>query len=105
LHHDTEDQSLVSSLMHPPRKLTNLEKLLAAVSIILLILMSTFIGLFASTEKRLNHETGRHGGGGGGHGGVSTSTAWATKTTTVSSAPTGKPEPVSSEDHIRRRPS
>lgn len=90
----------MSSLMHPPRKLTNLEKLLAAVSIILLILMSTFVGLFASTEKRLKQETGRHGGGGGEHGGISTTTAWATKTTTVSSAPTGKPESVSFAVHV-----
>lgn len=95
LRRGTEDQSFVSTLVHPPRKLTTLERVLAAVSIILLILMSTFIGLFASTEKRLKHETGRHDRGGHGHGGVSTTTKWATHTTTVASKPTGKPEPVS----------
>lgn len=94
LNHDTEQQSLFASLLHPPRKLTNLEKLLAAASIILLILMSTFVGLFASAEKHLKVEKGRHDGGGG-HGGVSTTTEYATKTTTIGSAPTGKPEHVS----------
>lgn len=83
--------------MHPPRRLTNLEKLLAALSILLLILMSTFVGLFASAEKNYKNEKGRHDGGGGhGHGhGVSTTTEYATRTTTVSSEPTGKPEHVS----------
>lgn len=81
--------------MHPPRKLTNLEKLLAALSIILLVLMSTFVGLFASAEKSLKNEKGRHGGGGGHGHGVSTTTEYATRTTTVSSEPTGKPEQVS----------
>lgn len=92
LNHDTEQQSLFSSLLHPPRKLTNLEKVLAAVSIILLIVMSTFIGLFASAEKHLKTEKGRHQGGGGG---VSTTTVHATATTTVGSSPTGTP------DHVR----
>jgi endothelin-converting enzyme len=94
LNHGTEHQSLFSSLLHPPRRLSNLEKLLAAVSIILLILMSTFIGLFASAEKHLKTEKGRHDGGGGGHGGVVTTTEYATKTTTVGSSPTGSPEQV-----------
>jgi endothelin-converting enzyme len=92
LNHDNEEQSLISSLMHPPRKLTNLEKLLAAVSIILLILMSTFIGLFATAERHLKNEQGHHGGGG--HG-VSTTTEYATRTTTLHGKPTGKPEQVS----------
>jgi hypothetical protein len=94
LNHDNEDRSLLSSLAHPPRRLTNLEKLLAGFSIVLLILMSTFVGLFATAEKNYKNEKGRHSGGGHGHG-VSTTTEYATRTTTVSSEPTGKPEHVS----------
>jgi hypothetical protein len=94
LNHDNEDRSLLSSLAHPPRRLTNLEKLLAGFSIVLLILMSTFVGLFATAEKNYKNEKGRHGSGGHGHG-ISTTTEYATRTTTVSIEPTGKPEHVS----------
>ena len=97
LNHDNEDRSLLSTLVHPPRRLTNLEKLLAGFSIVLLILMSTFIGLFASAEKNYKNEKGRHDSGGHGHG-VSTTTEYATRTTTVSSEPTGKPQHVSCVD-------
>ena len=57
--------------------------------------MSTFIGLFASAGNHLKSEKGRHDGGGGGHGGVVTTTEYATRTTTVGSEPTGKPDQVS----------
>ena len=85
--------------MHPPRKLTNLEKLLAGLSIVLLILMSTFVGLFASAEKNYKNERGRHDGGGGHGHGVSTTTEYATRTTTIENGPTGKPEPVSQDQN------
>lgn len=86
--------------MHPTRPLSNLEKVLAAGSIILLLLMCTFIGLFAGAEVQLKKE--RAGKGHEGSGTVTTTwtetaTATSTKvaTTTVGSVPTGKPEAVS----------
>jgi endothelin-converting enzyme len=95
-----DPDSLFSALMHPTRPLSNLEKVLAAGSIILLLLMSTFIGLFAGAEVQLKKE--RAGKGHGGTGTVTTTwtetaTATSTKvaTTTVGSVPTGKPEAVS----------
>jgi endothelin-converting enzyme len=93
-----DPDSLFSALMHPTRPLSNLEKVLAAGSIILLLLMSTFIGLFAGAEVQLKKERASKG-----HDGTvtttwtETATATSTKvtTTTVGSVPTGKPEAVS----------
>ncbi|GFZ45763.1 hypothetical protein JCM24511_03493 [Saitozyma sp. JCM 24511] len=92
-----DPDSLFSALMHPTRPLSNLEKVLAAGSIILLLLMCTFIGLFAGAEVQLKKE--RAGKGHEGSGTVTTTwtetaTATSTKvaTTTVGSVPTGKPE-------------
>lgn len=89
-----EDQSFFSSLTHPPRKLNGLEKILIGLSVVLLVLASTFIGLFAGAETQLKKEAGRDGGS------TVTATVTATKTsgmvtTTISTAPTGKPTQVS----------
>lgn len=91
-HRGDDQQSFFASLAHPPRKLNGLEKILIGLSIALLVLASTFIGLFAGAESQLKNEKGKH---------VSvTATVTATKTagmatTTVSTAPTGKPTQVS----------
>jgi hypothetical protein len=98
---DTErarsNDTFFSALRHPARRLTNLEKILTALAVILLLIASTFIGLFAGAEHALKKEKHR--------GGVTTTiTATpthghsATGTTSASSTahpgPTGKPSDV-----------
>ncbi|WVQ78577.1 hypothetical protein IAT38_000663 [Cryptococcus sp. DSM 104549] len=89
-----------SALFAPSRPLTRLEKLLGALAVLLLLLASTFIGLFAGAEHQVK-KGGKHhpGAPGGGEGGwktewrTETQTETATRTTTEVSQPTGTPEP------------
>jgi endothelin-converting enzyme len=94
LDEERQNDSFFGALFHPARKLTNLEKILSGLAILFLILMSTFIGLFAGTKGALSREKGKDH-----HGGWSTSTVdhthTATATTTISAIPTGKPTKVS----------
>ena len=97
LDHPDEHQSFFSALFHPSRPLTNLEKILAGASILLLLLTSTFIGLFAGSQNSLGRERGDHEAGRKTETLTATETATRTSiaTTTVSAVPTGKPEAVS----------
>ncbi|ORY20602.1 putative Endothelin-converting enzyme 1 [Naematelia encephala] len=98
LNHDRRnerDQGFLHALAHPSRPLTNLEKTLGGGAIVLLLIMSTFIGLFAGAETSLKREKAKHGIDHGGEGGWSTATEtkteYSTSTTTISAVPTGKP--------------
>ncbi|BGP32986.1 hypothetical protein JCM10296v2_004774 [Rhodotorula toruloides] len=84
---------LRTALEHPLR-LTGLEKALAMLSVVLLLLTATGFGLFAGTAVRFKHwkRDHRHAGPPGRDWPRPTSTATATATTTVS-APTGTPAP------------
>lgn len=88
-----ENQSFFSALTHPTRKLTNLEKVLAVLALVLLLLASTFIGLFAGAEHKL--KTGK----GGSHSVTSTVTATPTASHSTTSArgptPTADPSKAS----------
>ena len=92
-------QTFLDSLRHPPRQLTNLEKLLALGAVILLLLTSTFIGLFAGVESTLKRERKAGHGSGETITRTATVTELPTATTTVlgtttvpaAPAPTGSP--------------
>lgn len=92
-HHDNRDRSFFSAVFHPSRPLTNLEKILTGLFVILLLLMSTFIGLFAGAQGKLEQERGKHEGGGMTQ--TLTATTTSTATTTISAVPTGSPKAVS----------
>lgn len=74
-----------SSALREPKRLNGLEKALAAVAILLLLLTATGFGLFAGEATKLGRER-RHRGGEGGD----RPTATVTATSTVS-APTSTP--------------
>ncbi|EIW70025.1 hypothetical protein TREMEDRAFT_29362 [Tremella mesenterica DSM 1558] len=57
LNHDNH-VSFLDSIYRPSRPISKLEKLLGLISIILLILTSTFIGLFAGSQSALNRSKG-----------------------------------------------
>ncbi|WRT67335.1 uncharacterized protein IL334_004305 [Kwoniella shivajii] len=88
-------QSPLKAIFSPSRPLTLLEKALGALAVVLLLLASVFVGLFAGAEGSLNKEKGKHGK-------VewkteyitSTKTATTTNygTTTTSPSPTGIPD-------------
>ena len=69
--------------------LTGLTKVLLVEVLILLLISSVFIGLFAGAQHKLNLRNGIPGGGGGGGGGnatqTKTKTATVTHTTTAAS--------------------
>ncbi|KAK4687038.1 hypothetical protein P7C73_g3073, partial [Tremellales sp. Uapishka_1] len=89
---DSNGSASSHSLFRPGRPLTSLEKALAGVGILLLLLMSTFVGLFAGAESMLKKE--RHKSNQvKWKTATTTATATATATTTVLTSPTGKPEP------------
>ena len=88
-HRDDRNTSFFSALFHPSRQLNNLEKILVGIAVILLLFLSTFIGLFAGSQSKLGQERGKH------EAVPITETLTATATTTVSSSPTGSPRPVS----------
>ncbi|WVQ69874.1 uncharacterized protein L199_008096 [Kwoniella botswanensis] len=97
----SSSQSPLKAIFSPSRPLTLLEKVLGGLAVLLLLLASIFIGLFAGAEGLLKKERGKHGHGGDGHGGWKTeyvtSTATTTQygTTTVvnpTPGPTGKPD-------------
>ena len=81
------NDSLFSALLHPARPLTNLEKILAGGAVLLLLLTSTFIGLFAGAEHALKKRPE--------NGVVTVTSTVGTATTTVGSSPTGSPSSVS----------
>lgn len=62
--------------------LTGLTKVLLVEVLILLLISSVFIGLFAGAQHKLNLRNGTPGGGGGGGGGNTTLTETATATVT-----------------------
>ncbi|ORX33753.1 hypothetical protein BD324DRAFT_584453 [Kockovaella imperatae] len=82
------NDSFFSALLHPARPLTNLEKILAAGSVLLLILTATFVGLFAGAESALKN---RPGSGGPGEVVTITTTAHITATSGHAPSPTGTP--------------
>ncbi len=92
-HHLTNNSTL-NSILKPGRPLTNLEKALAGIAILFLLLASTFIGLFAGAEGMLKKEQRKEGKV---EWKTQTLTATSTRvsTTTVASQPTGKPQAVS----------
>ncbi|WWC89763.1 uncharacterized protein L201_004689 [Kwoniella dendrophila CBS 6074] len=92
-----EEPSGLKAIFSPSRPLTLLEKLLGGLAVLLLLLTSLFIGLFAGSENSLKREKNKHDGHND-HGGwkteyiTTTATATATATSTViSPGPTGKP--------------
>jgi len=95
---ERRNDSFFSALTHPTRRLTNLEKVLGLLGIILLLLTSTFVGLFAGAEHALKKEKQN----GGWH--TTTQVVTATRTATgthsgtssVHPAPTGSPNKVCS---------
>lgn len=98
------DRNFFSALTHPTRQLTNLEKVLAAAGVALLILAGTFIGLFTGAEVALGKERAKGGGKTEWRtatetrtvGGATTVTATTTAPgSTVTAVPTGKPAAVS----------
>lgn len=96
LDHERRNDSFFSALTHPTRKLTNLEKLLGVLAVVLLLLASTFIGLFAGAQHKLNNDKST----GGWHTSTATVTATRTASHSASStsghpAPTGAPAQVS----------
>ncbi|WVR05380.1 hypothetical protein IAU60_002394 [Kwoniella sp. DSM 27419] len=95
LHRDYDEPSGrgSKSLFSPSRPLTFFEKVLGAISVLLLILMSIFIGLFAGAEGMSKKERGKHGHGGGVEWKTEYVTATTTQmaTTTIGPVPTGKP--------------
>ncbi|WVF71990.1 hypothetical protein IAT40_006801 [Kwoniella sp. CBS 6097] len=100
----SQSQSPFKSLFSPSRPLTLIEKVLGGIAVLLLLLTSVFIGLFAGAEGMLKKEKGKHGHGGGDGGWkteyvTATQTATQTATTTqygtttvAGPVPTGKPE-------------
>lgn len=84
---ESQEHQHVAGIYDPSRPLTRLEKVLAAVGLLLLIISATFIGLFAGTEHTLKKERGRHDI-------PTTVTYTTTATSTVPAAPTGKPGKV-----------
>lgn len=99
------DRGFFSALTHPTRTLTNLEKVLAAAGIALLVLTGTFIGLFTGAEVALGKERAKEGKTEWKtttHTVSATTTATRTETapgSTVTAVPTGKPESVSGSLH------
>jgi endothelin-converting enzyme len=100
------DRNFFSALTHPTRQLTNLEKVLAAAGVALLILAGTFIGLFTGAEVALGKERAKGGGKTEWRtatetrtvGGATTVTATTTAPgSTVTAVPTGKPAVVRSD--------
>ncbi|KIJ69577.1 hypothetical protein HYDPIDRAFT_24406 [Hydnomerulius pinastri MD-312] len=65
--------------------LTGLTKVLLVEVLILLLISSVFIGLFAGAQHKLNLRNGRGGGGGGGDEGNGTQTETETQTVTFTS--------------------
>ena len=93
---ERRNDSFLSALTHPTRRLTNLEKALGGLGIVLLLLASTFIGLFAGAEHALKKEKQN-----GGHHTVTqiisaTHTATHSGSSTTAPAPTGSPHKVRS---------
>nr|XP_019042435.1 endothelin-converting enzyme [Kwoniella bestiolae CBS 10118]OCF21365.1 endothelin-converting enzyme [Kwoniella bestiolae CBS 10118] len=94
----SESSSPLKAIFSPSRPLTLLEKVLGGLAVLLLLLASIFIGLFAGAEGLLKKERNGHGHGHGGKTEYATSTFTATTTsygtTTVIPAPgpTGKPD-------------
>ncbi|KAF9239580.1 hypothetical protein BU15DRAFT_74438 [Melanogaster broomeanus] len=62
--------------------LTGLTKVLLVEVLILLLISSVFIGLYAGAQHKLNLKNGRGGGGGGGDEGNGTQTETETQTVT-----------------------
>lgn len=77
----------IANVVHEP--LTSLTKVLLVEVLILLLISSVFIGLFAGAQHKLNLRNGVPGGGGGGGGNATqTKTKTATITHTTTAAPT-----------------
>lgn len=97
LNNDGRGQSSPSSLkalFNPSRPLTFFEKALGGLAVVLLLLASTFVGLFAGAEGTLKRERGKNGQV---EWKTETETLTATRTqnhistTTISATPTGTP--------------
>ncbi|WWC60905.1 uncharacterized protein I303_103481 [Kwoniella dejecticola CBS 10117] len=94
--HSYPEQSTLKSIFSPSRPLTLLEKALGGLAVLLLLLASIFIGLFAGAEGLLKKERGKHGHGGDIEYVTTTKTSYATTTqysatSTLAPSPTGKP--------------
>ncbi|KAK7449695.1 hypothetical protein VKT23_013168 [Stygiomarasmius scandens] len=83
----------LNSLAHEP--LTPLTKLLLVVALVLLLLASVFIGLFAGVQHKLNSERGRNGDDDGKPPSTVTHTATSTVLTTTTAHP---PSPTSAPE-------
>ncbi|KAF5386857.1 hypothetical protein D9615_001643 [Tricholomella constricta] len=82
---DPNSSNIVTIAQEP---LTPLTKILLILALVLLLLTSVFIGLFAGVQHKLNLERGRHGGGDGEKPPPGTVTATFTTTSIVTSTET-----------------
>ncbi|RDB20946.1 Endothelin-converting enzyme 1 [Hypsizygus marmoreus] len=81
--HDSSFTGRVGSIAQEP--FTPLTRILLILALVLLLLSSVFIGLFAGAQHKLKLEQGRHGGGDGGGGNQPATTVTTTVTATSAS--------------------
>ncbi|KAK8869620.1 hypothetical protein IAR55_000187 [Kwoniella newhampshirensis] len=94
----SSSSSPFKKMFSPSRPLSFFEKVLGALAVLLLLLMSIFVGLFAGAEGMLKKERQKTGKVEWKteyrtHTRTATATKTSLATTTVSAVPTGKPEP------------